>query len=68
MDKRAIYAMLARRGVWHEATEHAAVFNMAEASALTLPYPEAEAKNLFCAMTGGRTIASSPCAATSAWT
>ena len=47
MDKRAIYAMLARRGVWHEAMEHAAVFNMAEASALTLPYPEAEAKNLF---------------------
>ena len=54
MDKRAIYAMLARRGVWHEATEHAAVFNMAEASALTLPYPEAEAKNLFLRDDKGR--------------
>lgn len=30
-----------------EVTEHAAVFNMAELSQIELPYPEADAKNLF---------------------
>ena len=47
MDKHQIYAFLQGHGIWHEVTEHAAVYNMAEASALALPYPEADAKNLF---------------------
>ena len=47
MDKHQIYAFLQGHGIWHEVTEHAAIYNMAEASALELPYPEADAKNLF---------------------
>ena len=47
MNKRDVYEELARRGLWHEITEHPAVWNMEEASTLSLPYPEADAKNLF---------------------
>lgn len=47
MDKQAIYNFLKHQGVWHEITEHQAVFNMDELSAVQLPYPEADAKNLF---------------------
>lgn len=47
MDKHAIYALLDRQGIWHEVTEHPAVYNMAEVAAIPLPYPEADAKNLF---------------------
>ena len=47
MDKKAIYELLEQRGIWHEITEHIAVFNMEEVAQITLPYPEAEAKNLF---------------------
>ena len=47
MDKGEIYALLDSEHIWHEVTEHAAVYNMAEAAALELPYPEADAKNIF---------------------
>ena len=47
MDKKAIYELLAQKGIWHEITEHMAVFNMEEVAQIELPYPEAEAKNLF---------------------
>ena len=47
MDKKAIYELLEQKGIWHEITEHMAVFNMEEVAQIELPYPEAEAKNLF---------------------
>lgn len=47
MNKQEIYALLAENGVWHEITEHKAVFNMAELAEVEIPYPEGNAKNLF---------------------
>ena len=47
MDKKAIYELLEQKEIWYEITEHIAVFNMEEVAQITLPYPEAEAKNLF---------------------
>ncbi len=47
MNKQEIYNLLKEENIWHEITEHPAVFNMEEASQITLPYPEADAKNLF---------------------
>ncbi len=47
MDKQEIYTLLASRRLWHEIFVHKAVYNMAEMSAVPLPYPEADAKNLF---------------------
>ena len=47
MNKQEIYDLLAERGVWHEITEHGAVYNMEELAGVELPYPEADAKNLF---------------------
>ena len=47
MNKQEIYALLDERNIWHEITEHKAVFNMAEGAEIYLPYPEADAKNLF---------------------
>ena len=47
MDKAGVYACLKGLGIWHEITEHKAVYNMEETFQLGLPYPEAEAKNLF---------------------
>lgn len=47
MNKQEIYALLNARNIWHEVTEHKAVFNMAEVAEIHLPYPEADAKNLF---------------------
>ncbi len=47
MNKQKIYDLLATRGVWHEITEHGAVYNMEELVNVELPYPEADAKNLF---------------------
>lgn len=46
MDKRDIYRLLQEEGIRHEITEHPAVYSMAESSAVALPYPEADAKNL----------------------
>ena len=47
MNKQETYQYLAHHGVLYEVTEHAAVFNMEELDAVDLPYPEADAKNLF---------------------
>ncbi len=47
MNKQEIYNLLKNKGIWHEITEHMAVFNMEEVAQIALPYPEAEAKNLF---------------------
>lgn len=47
MDKEEVYELIRSRGLWHEITEHKAVYNMEDASELVLPYPDREAKNLF---------------------
>lgn len=47
MNKQEIYEYLQRENIWHEITEHKAVYNMAELSKIDIPYPEADAKNLF---------------------
>ena len=39
--------MLKSQNLWHEITEHEAVYNMAELSKIEIPYPEYDAKNLF---------------------
>ena len=47
MNKQDVYAFLDNAGIWHEITEHAAVFTMEELTDVVLPYPDADAKNLF---------------------
>lgn len=47
MNKQEIYEYLNSQEIWHEITEHKAVYNMEELSEIALPYPEADAKNLF---------------------
>lgn len=44
MDKIEIYHYLKRQNIAYEITEHKAVFNMEEADAVDLPYPEWGAK------------------------
>ena len=45
--KQEIYDFLKENRIWYEITEHEAVFNMEELDAVELPYPDADAKNLF---------------------
>lgn len=47
IGKQDIYDLLDKKGVWYEVTEHPAVFNMEELNSVELPYPDADAKNLF---------------------
>lgn len=47
MNKQEIYAFLKEKNLDFEITEHKAVYNMEELSEVELPYPEADAKNLF---------------------
>ena len=47
MTKQETYDYLTNFGINYEVTEHEAVFNMEELKAVELPYPEADAKNLF---------------------
>ena len=47
MNKQEIYDYLTQKKIWHEITEHGAVFNMEDLSHIELPYPDADAKNLF---------------------
>ena len=47
MNKDEIYEYLRNKNIWFEITEHKAVYNMEELSEVNLPYPEADAKNLF---------------------
>ncbi|MBQ6343667.1 MAG: prolyl-tRNA synthetase associated domain-containing protein [Anaerolineaceae bacterium] len=47
MNKSEIYQFLEEKGIAYEKAEHPAVYNMAELAGISLPHPEAEAKNLF---------------------
>ena len=47
MNKQQIYDYLQENSIWHEITEHKAVYNMAELAEVPCPDPEADAKNLF---------------------
>lgn len=47
MNKQEVFDYLNELNVWHEITEHPAVYNMEELSEVKLPYPDADAKNLF---------------------
>ena len=47
MNKQEIYDYLKQENIWHEITEHEAVYNMAELADVEIPYPEYDAKNLF---------------------
>ena len=47
MNKQEIYQLLERERIPHQVTEHIAVYNMEEMSAICIPHPEADAKNLF---------------------
>lgn len=47
MNKTETYQYLTEHNIVYEVSEHKAVFNMEEAEALALPYPECDAKNLF---------------------
>ena len=47
MNKAETYEYLNNYGIPYEVTEHQAVYNMAELDSVELPYPEADAKNLF---------------------
>lgn len=47
MNKEDIYNYLTVNGIEFEITEHGAVYNMEELKSVELPYPEADAKNLF---------------------
>ena len=47
MKKQDIYNFLKEKNIWHEITEHEALFSMNEISNVKLPYPDQDAKNLF---------------------
>ena len=47
MTKEETYKYLTDRHVEFEVSEHGAVFNMEELKSVELPYPDADAKNLF---------------------
>ena len=47
MNKQEVYKYLNARNISYEVTEHKAVYNMDELSGINIPYPEADAKNLF---------------------
>ena len=47
MNKQDIYRFLEEKNIWHEITEHEAVYNMEELNSVDLPYPDADGKNLF---------------------
>ncbi len=47
MTKQDIYNFLTSKDIWYDATEHEAVFTMNELTDIEIPYPEADAKNLF---------------------
>ena len=47
MTKQDVYRFLKEKNIWHEITEHPAVYNMEELEQVDLPYPDRDAKNLF---------------------
>lgn len=51
MNKLEIYNYLKKINIWHEITEHKAVYNMAELAQIDIPYPNSEAKTFLYEMT-----------------
>ena len=47
MTKQEIYDYLKEKGLHFEVTEHRPVFSMDDVTGVDMPYPEADAKNLF---------------------
>ena len=47
MNKQDIYNYLKENNIWHEITEHKAVYNMAELAEVDTPYPEFYATSRF---------------------
>ncbi|WAW15375.1 YbaK/EbsC family protein [Peptostreptococcus equinus] len=47
MNKTEIFKYIDELKIWHEVTEHPAVFNMDKISRIELPYSDSDAKNLF---------------------
>lgn len=47
MNKQDIYDLLKEKKIWHEITEHQAVFNMGELFDTENPHPDCIAKNIF---------------------
>lgn len=47
MNKQEVYDFLKENGIVYEVTEHKPVYNMKELADIKIPYPEADAKNLF---------------------
>lgn len=47
MTKEEVYNFIKHKNIWYEITEHKRVFTMDELDNIVLPYPEADAKNLF---------------------
>ena len=47
MNKQEVYGSIKSKNIWHEITEHEAVFNMDELSKIEVPYNDCDAKNLF---------------------
>ncbi len=47
MNKEDVYKLLKEKNVWHEITEHEAVWDMEGLANVGLPYPDRDAKNLF---------------------
>ena len=47
MNKKNIYDLIKSKNIWHEITEHEAVFNMEELSKIEILYPEYGSKNIF---------------------
>ncbi len=47
MTKEEVYDFIKRKNIWYEITEHKRVFTMEQLDNIVLPYPEADAKNLF---------------------
>ena len=47
MNKQEVFSLLDAEQIWYEITEHKAIYNMAQAAEIKLPYSKAHAKNLF---------------------
>lgn len=47
MNKAEIYQYLKTKNIWHDVTEHKAVFHMSQLAETALPFPASDAKNLF---------------------
>ena len=56
MNKREVYRYLGDRNVRYEVTEHEAVYHMAEAAAVPLPFRRRRPKTCLCGMIKNETI------------